>query len=71
MKAEELDEIYKGSEIVVVIHEDGWYKYHLKAGNSLDVANNLKKNCGITGAFIVPYRRAAKIGLYEAMQDLK
>ena len=71
MKPAELAGIYKGSETVVVIHEDGWYKYHLKAGNSLDVANELKKNCGINGAFIVPYRRAAKIGLYEAMQDLK
>ena len=60
LSPETLAGIYRGKEPVVVIHEDGWYKYHLKAGYSAQVARGLLKNCGVTGAFIVSYRRAAK-----------
>jgi hypothetical protein len=68
---EELQAIYNGPEPVSVILEDGWYKYHLKAGNSPEMAEQFKQACGITGAFIVPYKRAAKILYYEAIQEMK
>jgi hypothetical protein len=71
MPPDELKNIYNGSEPVSVIYEDGWYKYHLKAGNSPTMAEKLKQACGIDKAFIVPYRRAAKINYYEALQELK
>jgi hypothetical protein len=69
MKQEELEILYSGSEAISVILEDGWYKYHLKAGNSPDMAEQFKQACGISKAFIVPYRRAAKILYYETFQE--
>jgi hypothetical protein len=68
---EELQAIYNGPEPVSVILEDGWYKYHLKAGNSPEMAEQFKQACGIAGAFIVPYKRAAKIPYYEAIQEMR
>jgi hypothetical protein len=69
--SDELKLLYSGSEPVSVIFEDGWYKYHLKAGNSPETAEQLKKSCSVEKAFIVPYKRAAKIGYYDALQELK
>jgi hypothetical protein len=71
MKADELSMLYSGSEPVTVILEDGWYKYHIKTGNSPEIAEQQKQACGIANAFIVPYRRAAKITYYEAIQENK
>jgi hypothetical protein len=71
MSQEELQAIYNGPEPVSVILEDGWYKYHLKAGSSPEMAEQFKQSCGIAGAFIVPYKRAAKIPYYEAIQEMK
>jgi hypothetical protein len=67
----ELSQIYTGNEPVSVIYEDGWYKYHLKAGNSPEDVEQFRKACAITNAFIVPYKRAAKIDLYQAILELK
>jgi hypothetical protein len=69
MKLEELQMIYSGSEPVAVIHEDGWYKYHLKAGNSPELAEQFKQASNVAKAFIVPYKRAAKITYYQAVQE--
>jgi len=71
MKSDEIRSLYSGPEPVSVILEDGWYKYHLKAGNSPEMAEQFKQACGISKAFIVPYRRAAKILYFEALQELK
>jgi hypothetical protein len=71
MHEEELKSLYSGSEPVSVIYEDGWYKYHLKAGNSASEAEQYRTSCGVPKAFIVTYKRAAKIGLYQAIQELK
>lgn len=69
--SDELKLMYGGSEPISIIYEDGWYKYHLKAGNSPETAEQLKKSCLVEKAFIVPYKRAAKIGYYEAIQEIK
>lgn len=71
VSSDELKLLYGGSEPVSVIYEDGWYKYHLKSGNSPEMAAELKKTCLVEKAFIVPYKRAAKIGYYEAIQEIK
>lgn len=71
ISSDELKLLYTGSEQVSVIYEEDWYKYHLKAGNSPETAEQLKKSCSVEKAFIVPYKRAAKIGYYEAQQELK
>jgi hypothetical protein len=71
MPPEELKTLYGGSEPVAVIYEDGWYKYHLKAENSPEMADQFKQSCAVPGAFIIAYKRAAKIGYYQALQDLK
>jgi hypothetical protein len=71
IREEKLTSLYSGPEQISIIVEDGWFKYHLKAGNSLEMAQSLKKKCGIDKAFIVAYRQAAKIGLYEALKEAK
>jgi len=70
LKTDELSAIYTGSEPVALIHEDGWYKYRLKAGNSPVRALQLKASCNVSGAFIIPYRRAYKISMAEAIKEI-
>lgn len=71
MKPDELSSLYHGSESISVVYEDGWYKYHLKAGNSAEEAEQFRKTSGIPKAFIVPYKSAMKIDLLQAIQELK
>ncbi len=71
MSPDELTSLYTGNETVSVIYEAGWYKYHLKAGNSAEEAEQFRKTSGIPKAFIVPYKRAMKIDLLQAIQELK
>ncbi|MBN2812514.1 MAG: SPOR domain-containing protein [Bacteroidales bacterium] len=71
MPRHELQLLYNGAEPVSVIYEDGWYKYHLKAGNSPELALQLRQSCGISNAFIVAYKRGHKLTYYQAIQELK
>ncbi len=71
MKSDELGNLYSGTEAISIILEDGWFKYHLKAGNSSEMAEQFKQASRIDKAFIVPYRRAAKITYFEALQETK
>ncbi len=64
-----IQNIYKGSDPVSVVLEEGWYKYRIKAGNSYDKALRIKQECGVEQAFIIAYKRAEKIALYEALQE--
>lgn len=68
MPAEELAGLYTGNEPVFAVIEDGWYKYHLKAGNSYSQALELRNNCNVKGAFIVAYTRAVKVNTDEAVR---
>ncbi len=66
---DELKALYSGAEPVSIIYEDGWYKYHLKAGNSPETAEQFKQSTGIPKAFIVPYKRAAKVDYFSATHE--
>jgi hypothetical protein len=68
LSKEQVAKTYRGNEPVVEMQEDGWYKYQLDGGNSLKKAQTLRQQCGITGAFIVPYRGSLKITFKEAAQ---
>jgi hypothetical protein len=69
IRQEEFSRIYSGTETVSLIFEEGWYKYRIKAGNSYERATQIKATCGVDKAFIVAYRQARKITLYEALQE--
>lgn len=71
MPRQELQLLYNGAGPVSVIYEDGWYKYHLKAGNSPELALQLRQACGVSKAFIVAYKRGHKLTYYQAIQELK
>lgn len=66
-----IQNIYKGSDPVSVILEEGWYKYRIKTGNSYDKALKIKQECGVDQAFIIAYKRAEKITLNQALQEIK
>lgn len=71
LKPEEIRRLYAGSLPVSLIMEDGWYKYHLKTGNSYTVARQVVNDCRVEGAFIVAYRMGRKIGIKEALQRIQ
>jgi hypothetical protein len=71
MSPEDLKKLYNGPEKISVIIEAGWYKYHLKAGNSLEAARVLLNKSGNNTAFIVAYRRASKTELYDAIHEAR
>jgi uncharacterized protein YpmB len=71
MRSDEISMLYTGSGTISLILEDGWYKYHIKAGNSSEMAEQFRKTCGIEKAFIVAYKRAAKILYYDAIHEPK
>ncbi len=56
-------QFYSGSDPVSLIIEDKWYKYHIKAGNSHDLANLIKERCGVNNANIIPYKRGLRISM--------
>jgi len=70
IKKEAFLQLYSGPDPVALIIEDGWYKYRIKAGNSYSLAKEIKARCGVEKAFIVSYKRARKIALYEAIRDI-
>jgi hypothetical protein len=69
LSPDELAIIYSGSEAVSVIYDHGWYKYHLKAGNSPEEAEQFRIINGVPKAFIIPYERAMKIDLPQAIKE--
>jgi len=70
LTSDQVAKTYKGKEPVLEMQENGWYKYQLDGGKSLKRAQELRQQCGITGAFIVPYRGSVKITFKEAAQLL-
>jgi len=71
LTSNELVKLFGESERISVILDDGWYKYHIKTCNSYQKALKLKQECGIDKAFIVPYKCAKKIALYDATRKTK
>jgi hypothetical protein len=70
IKKEDFSSIYTGNETVSLIIEEGWYKYRIKAGNSYELAQKIKTACGVEKAFVIPYKRARKISINEAIQHI-
>jgi hypothetical protein len=71
LKPEELSKIFGSADQIVLLIEDGLYKYHLKAGNSASLAASLKQSCGVKDAFIVSYKNALRTDLNEALHEKK
>ena len=58
LKATEIAKLYNGPELVLLIMEQGLYKYHLNAGYSPEDARMFKQKTGLTGANVVAYKNA-------------
>jgi len=71
LRPNELAELYNGSENIILVIEDNWYKYRIRAGFSYDKALQIKNNCGVDKAFIVAYDRARKVSLYWALNRIR
>lgn len=63
--------IYKGNKTVTVIVEDGWFKYQIQGFKLYNDARQVRRNCGVNGAFIVAYRDGQKQALDEAIKQNK
>lgn len=70
LPANQISMLWGNPENVSVVYEEGWYKYHIKAGNSAEEAERIKTGCKVTGAFITAYRKAAKITYYQAIHKI-
>lgn len=53
---------------VDMAEENGWYKYHIVAGNSYEDAKKILSECGAEKAFITPYKNGKRITVSEATQ---
>jgi len=58
LKVAEIAKIYSGPEPVLLIMDQGLYKYHLNAGHSPDDARLLQQRTGLADANIVAYKNA-------------
>ncbi len=65
-----LKSIYKGQREIFMFEEEGWYKYSIGNFTSYYKANEVKKECGVKGAFIAAYSNDSKIGLMTAIKEL-
>jgi hypothetical protein len=63
-----LRRIYNGTNEIVSVSEDDWFKYSLNSGNSLKDALALSKNIDVPRAFIVAYYNNQKISLLSAIR---
>lgn len=63
-----ISHIYTGSEKVEEILEEGWYKYAIVIGPSLDAAKSFIGRENIPGAFITSYLGDKKIELKDAIR---
>lgn len=66
MTKNELEYIYKGSEPIDMINEEGWYKYSIGKVVTYEQAVNIKESIKVEGAFIVTYKDGIKVPLYIA-----
>jgi hypothetical protein len=64
-----LKKIYNGAHEVITITEEGWYKYRIDVGKSLDRAKNIRKETGVKGAFVIAYDNGKKISIGESIKN--
>jgi hypothetical protein len=63
--------IYNGPSQIMMINENGWYKYSVDGGKSYEAAQKLIKEVSVPGAFIVAYRGKSKLDLRTAIRSTK
>ncbi|MBN2213308.1 MAG: hypothetical protein JW723_03605 [Bacteroidales bacterium] len=71
LRVDELMQIYPGSYKTILIFEEGWYKYRIKAGSSYEEAKRIKQDCGVEKAFITAYDRAVKTPLNKVIDKYR
>lgn len=65
---EKVANLCSNSYTMGVTVENGWYKYHIVAGNSYEQAKKILRECGVEKAFIVPFKNGNRITIAEASQ---
>jgi hypothetical protein len=68
---EKISQIYKCTETISVVFENGLYKYQVYVGKNLDNAFKILEQCCQEKAFIVAYKNGRKITLQKAIQEYK
>jgi hypothetical protein len=63
-----LHRIFKGSQKIDMIQENGWYKYSINAGKTYSEASETKRNCRVVNAFIVAYSNGQRLKISNALE---
>lgn len=71
LKADQIRHMYRGTETVKQIQEEGWYKYQIEVGSNFQEAMRVRNLTSVRGAFVVAYRNGQKIRLSEAIKGTK
>ena len=66
LSSEKLHRIYSGFEKTNRFNEDGWYKYSIGEFKTFNEANELRKSCGVKGAFIIAFQGGKKVNILAA-----
>ncbi len=69
LSEQEIKAKYNGNRDVFVFNEDSWYKYAIGEYNSFYQANEARKKCGVSDAFIAAYSEGNKIELMQAIKQ--
>jgi hypothetical protein len=65
---EKVDNLCPKSYTMGVTEENGWYRYHIVAGNSYEKAKKILRECGVEKAFIVPFKNGKRVTIAEVSQ---
>jgi len=63
--------IYKGSETVREIQQDGWFKYSVGKFSDYKEARNFRSQTGVKGAFVVAFQDEQPISIKDAKKLMK
>jgi len=66
---EKVDNLCSKSYTMGVTEENGWYRYHIVAGNSYEKAKKILRECGVEKAFIVPFKNGKRVTIAEVSQS--
>jgi hypothetical protein len=65
------ENIYRGSEEVLEIFEDGWYKYSIGEFDNFNDAKALLVSSRVRKAFVVAYQEGTKLTIKNALAQIK
>ncbi|WP_146192253.1 hypothetical protein [Marinilabilia rubra] len=65
---EKILEIYDGKLKILIVEEDGWFKYQIDLGKNYQQAREKKQLIDVEGAFMVPYLGEEKMPLYKVLK---